>query len=170
MQYPETLTPSDQEVIFLPSGKDVRVPKTSPLFNAWTGEPISDRYGNKPLLNFKGQPVFAELAILVALQSDGWQGVWVDTFRRKYRTSCDPLNEIMLPSRQLKLLNRIYQHAGSRSGCWDVFCWKEEMYLFAESKRHKHDSIRDTQRKWLDSALAEGVPMTSFLIVEWTMR
>lgn len=169
MSYPEILTPNNKEIILLPSGRQIEIPKTTPFFSLWTGEPIKDRYGNKPLLNFNGQPVFAELAILGVLQNDGWQGAWVDTYRRKYRTSCNPLNEIALPSRQLELLNRLYQRAGLRSGCWDVFCWKDDAYLFAESKWHKRDSIRDNQKQWLQSALAYGLPITSFLIVEWSV-
>ena len=169
MHYPEILTPTDTEVISLPSGREVQIPKTSPLFNIWSGESIGDRYGGKPLLSFNGQPAFAELVILGTLLSAGWQGVWVDTYRHKYRTSYYPLNEIVLPSGPQELLNRIYQRASSRNGCWDVFCWKEETYLFAESKRHRRDSIRDTQRKWLEAALEDGLPITSFLIVEWSM-
>ena len=37
--------------------------------------------------------------------------------------------------------------------------------VFVESKQHKQDRVRETQRIWLDSARAEGV--SSFAIVEW---
>ena len=170
MTYPEILTPNDKEVIILLSGKEVDIPKTSPLFQAWTGQQLDDRYGNKPLLNLHDQPAFAELVILDALQSEGWDGVWVDTYRRKYRTSCNPLNEITLPSKQQELLNSIYQRAGSRNGCWDVFCWKENSYLFAESKRHRRDHIRDSQMRWLEAALESDTGSLSFLVVKWSIE
>lgn len=169
MQYEEILTATDKEVISLPSGKDVEIPKARPVFDRWTGEPISDTYGNKAVLSVNNQPAFAELVILRTLMNDGWNGVWVDTFRHKYRTSCSPLNEVMLPVEKQELLDNIYYQAGLHSGCWDVFCWKNNSYLFAESKRYKHDKIRDTQRQWLEAALGLGLPTASFLVVEWSI-
>jgi hypothetical protein len=51
-----------------------------------------------------------------------------------------------------------------------VFCWKEDGgYLFAEAKRYKYNKIRASQRKWLEAALQQGLPLTSFLLVEWTL-
>lgn len=157
-------------MMLLPSGREVEILKTKPLFELWSGEPISDGYGNKTVLNFNNEPAFAELAILGAFRNEGWQGVWVDTFRRKYRTSCHPLNAVTLPSEQEEFLQSIFQRAGSRDGYWDVFCWKEETRLFAESKRQKHDRIRDTQREWLEAALDSGLSSASFLVVEWSIK
>jgi len=170
MQYPEMLLPNDKEVINLPSGIKVQIPKTKPLFELWSGEAISDSYGNKTVLNFNNEPAFAELVILGSFLNDGWQGVWVDTFRRKYRTTCHPLNAVTLPTSQQEFLQSIFQRAGSRNGCWDVFCWKEETQVFAESKRFKHDSIRDTQSQWLEAALDRGLSNASFLVVEWSIK
>jgi hypothetical protein len=168
MQYPDLLTPTAIEDIELPSGTFVPIPKTEPVFELWTGQPVSDKYGNKPVLNVNGEPAFAELAILKILQNDGWQGVWVDTYRKRYRTSYFPKNEVKLPPRQQRLLLDIYEKAGSDKGCWDVFCWREgTVYLFAESKRQGRDRIRDSQRQWLDAAIKCGLPLASFLVVEW---
>jgi len=50
-------------------------------------------------------------------------------------------------------------------GCWDIFAWRGAEVVFVESKQHKQDRVRETQRIWLDSARAEGV--SSFAIVEW---
>jgi hypothetical protein len=41
-------------------------------------------------------------------------------------------------------------------GCFDVFCWRAGAILFAESKWHRHDAIRPTQRAWLETALNMG--------------
>jgi hypothetical protein len=36
----------------------------------------------------------------------------------------------------MQLLQEIYDRAGSRAGCFDVFCWKDDYSLvFAESER-----------------------------------
>jgi hypothetical protein len=179
MQYPGPLAPTTVEPVTLPSGRVVQVPATTPVYAPWSGEPVEDTYGGKLVLDFDGRPAFAELAILWTLQSDGWSGVWVDTYRRKCRTSYWPKDEVRLPLEQQQLLDRIYARAGSRRGCWDVFCWRGQSlaafrrgaeYLFAESKWHGHDRIRDTQRQWLAGALECGLPLTSFLIVEWSVR
>jgi hypothetical protein len=122
------------------------------------------------VLSFNGKPAFAELAILGILQDEDWNGVWADTYRNKYRTSYWPKNELGLPSEWQKLLHEIFQKAGSNKGCYDVFSWKEGRCLFAESKRQGHDKIRDTQRRWLEAIIEYGLPLTSFLLVEWSVK
>jgi hypothetical protein len=170
MQYPDLLTPTTIEKIALPSGRVVQIPKATPQFKMWTGRPVDDTYRNKPILSFNGKPAFAELAILGIFRDDGWSGVWVDTHRSKYRTAYWPKNEVELPPKQQQLLHRIHEKAGSNKGCWDVFCWKEEMYLFVESKMLGHDSIRDTQRQWLEASVKCSLLLTSFLVVEWSAK
>jgi hypothetical protein len=170
MRYPSLLTPTTIERIELPSGKIVQIPKANPLFKVWTGKPVSDTYGNKLILSFNDKPAFAELAILKNFQDDGWCGVWVDTYRNKYRTEYWPKNEIELPAERQQLLQEIYEKAGSNKGCFDVFCWKEARCIFIESKRQGHDKIRDTQRQWVEAAIKCGLPLTSFLLVEWSVK
>jgi hypothetical protein len=170
MQYPPLLHAQSIETIRLPSGHTVVIPKATPTFDRWTGDPIEDTYGGKAVLDYAGEPVFAELAILRALQESGWDGVWVDTYRRRYRVGYWAENDkVALPREQEALLERIYEGAGASRGCWDVFCWKEGQRLFAEAKRQDRDRIRDTQRRWLEAALNVGLLEESFLIVEWSM-
>jgi hypothetical protein len=38
-----------------------------------------------------------------------------------------------------------------------------------EAKRRGKDRIRNSQRKWLETALTSGVPLESFLIFEWEL-
>ena len=170
MHYPSLLTPTSIEKIELPSGKVVPIPKVNLLFKKWTGKPVSDTYGNKLILSFNGKPAFAELAILNIFQENGWCGVWVDTYGRKYRTSFWPKKEIEIPFQQRQLLQEIYQRASSNKGCYDVFCWKEATYLFTESKRQGHDKIRDAQRQWTEAAIDCGLPLSAFLLVEWSVK
>jgi len=43
---------------------------------------LSSTYTSKPLVQaITGESLFGELAILRALEGDGWDGVWVDTFQ-----------------------------------------------------------------------------------------
>jgi hypothetical protein len=44
------------------------------------GTPPSFTFGRKPVLNYKDQPIFAELLILNLLKAEGWDGVWVSSF------------------------------------------------------------------------------------------
>lgn len=166
--YPSMLTPVATEEVLLPVGGRMSIPKARPRFERWTGEPPEDTYGNKPIVDVDGEPMFAELAILRYFQTDGWDGVWVDTFRKKHRTSWGDEGVVRLSGERLQLLKTINGKAGSTSGCFDVYCWKEDSLVFAESKRASKDSIRDTQIRWLEAALRSGLDPSSFLVVEWS--
>lgn len=166
--YPELLIPATVENLYLSSGTLVRVPKAEPRFLKWQGEFTEDTYGNKPLLDVDGEPMFAELAILRLFQKDGWDGVWVDTFRKRYRTAWGEKGIVKLPGDKLRLLKTINQRVGSGYGCFDVFCWKGDRVVFAESKRKLKDSIRETQLIWLEATIQSGLEPDYFLIVEWS--
>ncbi len=165
--YPELLTPDSLESPLLPSGDEAHLPKARPTFKQWTSEFEGDTYGNKPIVDMDREPMFAELAILKLLQKDGWDGVWVDTFSRKYRTAWGREGLVRLTGERLGLLKSINQRADSASGCFDVYCWREDGVLFAESKRASKDRIRETQLRWLEAALRVGLEPSSFLVVEW---
>jgi hypothetical protein len=125
-----------------------------------------DTYGNKPILEFNGEMMFAELAILRIFEQAGWEGRWVDSFGNKYRIGYWGKDvEKDLPDEQRARLNSIRAKA---PGCFDVFCWRDGLTLFVESKWEAHDAIRETQRRWLEAALDLGIPVKSFLIVEWS--
>jgi hypothetical protein len=165
MQYPQELVPTGYEEIRLLTGQVVSIPKAKPVFEP--GEPLKDTYGGKPVIDLNGEPVFAELAILRLLQAERWQGVWIDTFRKKKWIAIKQCME--LPSDKNEFLERIYQSAGSRSGCFDVYCWRDDQVLFIEAKQKGRDRIRDSQRRWLAAALKSKLRIESFLIVEWSL-
>jgi hypothetical protein len=153
----------------LSSGASVKIPKCKRLFLRWQGTPISDTYGRKPVLDFNGEAVFAEIAILGVLEEGGWEGVWVDTYRRKFRRRMPP-HCCDLPPHAQELYDRIKRTNGGKiGGCFDVFAWKDGDYLFVESKRKSKDSMQKTQRAWIEAALKSGVPLDSLLICEWDL-
>lgn len=131
---------------------------------------MEDDYGDKDVLEFEGRPLFAELIVLRMLQQEGWDGVWVDNFSRKFRTEwrlrSDPSAD--LPVNSKVLFDRIARRKQGRAGCWDVFAWRLDEYLFAETKGPK-DRIQSSQRAWLDAALNMDKPLmaSSFVLVEW---
>lgn len=170
MQYPILLSPTDVEPISLSTGDLIRIPKATPRFQLWAGAPPGDTYGGKLLLDYEGKPVFAELAILRTFQTDGWNGVWVDTYSRKYRVAYwGDSTGVILPREYEEFLETIHARAGTRNGCWDVFCWKDGDRLLAESKHSRKDRIRNSQIRWLAAALDLGVALSSFLVVEWSL-
>lgn len=168
---PNILLPNAQETIVFPSNQVISIPKVNLYFNKWTGILFEDTFNKKPVLDYNGEAVFAELAILRIFQNEGWEGVWVDTYRKKYRIGHWGVNtNAELPAVKQLLLDNIYKINGNRSGCWDVFCWKEDKIIFAEAKRQSKDKIRTTQIKWLEAAFKSGLNQDSFLIVEWLMQ
>jgi hypothetical protein len=162
-----TLAPTSFEELELPSGLIRRIPKCEPIFNIWQGNQEIGTYGGKDLLDINDEPAFAEIVILRLLQQDGWDGVWVDTYSRKYRIS-NNVTKILDPVKE-STLDSIYTASGSNSGCFDVFAWRGNEYLFAESKKKSKDQIRLSQLRWLEAALAVEFSETSFLIVEWSI-
>jgi hypothetical protein len=139
-------------------------------FKGWNGRPLVDTYGGKAVINYKGNPLFVELTIVEMLREKGWKAVWIDNFKRKFRTSLQTISPLTkLPKDKLELLQTI---AGSKSinGCWDVFAWKNDKVKFVECKRIGKDKIRESQIGWYRKAVKLGVPKTSFLIVEWELR
>jgi hypothetical protein len=168
MIYPASLQPTTTETMTLPSGRIVAFPKTTPTFPRWRGPPV-ETYGKKAVLDFDGRPAFAELVILWTLQNEGWQGVWIDSFRRAFRTGFwGSAPEKFLPQKPSSIPEEIWNLAKTRSGAWDVFCWQSDRVLFCESKKAGRDRIRPSQCIFAESALNIGLPLDSFLFVEWT--
>ena len=118
MIYPKLLEPKTVENVRRTSGGEIQIPKSTTCFNEWSGDSFAATYGNKTILNLDGEPAFAELAILRIFQNDGWNGVWVDTYRSKYRTEYwENKNGVELPADKQTLLENIYKIAGSVKGC-----------------------------------------------------
>lgn len=161
---------TDSETFSLHSGAQVSIQKYFIHFHPWIGAPIPDTYNGKAVINWDGEPVFAELAVLRLFQSHGWDGVWVDSYRRKYRIGLPGVVEpVDLPQKQQELIDSIRSKTGRLGGCWDVLVWKNDQLLFIELKRVKKDNIRDAQVEWLASSLESGLTNGKFALVEWTL-
>lgn len=162
---------NDVERVPLPSGSIVEVQRCFIDLEPWKGKPIQDSYGGKAVVDFRGEPFFAELAVLGRLKEDGWEGVWVDTYRGKFRTGLpEKADSCELPDASRQLYERITEASGTKKGFWDLFVWQDDEYMFVEVKRSKKDRLGPAQFKWLDAALSCGIPLQSFLIVEWDLK
>ena len=178
MEYPKILTPNFLEN-FEFNGQIVQIPKVIVEFTAWNGIPIENTFGNKPLINFNGKPMFAELAIMNIFIENSWNAKWIETYAKPKMNPIYLSEWIDKPFKNQKndsidnkliqiVLNAIAKNNGDNfGGCWDVVAWKNDKIIFAESKRSKKDSIKTTQNKWLKSAFEIGLTEENFLIVEW---
>jgi hypothetical protein len=176
---PTDLSPTDHIPLKLATGI-VHVSLSRLHFTAYTGDEQPDTFGGKALLLVDGRPQFAEVAILRAFQSEGWQGRWLETY--PYRSNPrhwnawhpdGPRAQEHLPITEEWVYERLQAIAAGNgnafSGCWDVVAWKNERLVFAESKKQKKDRMRGTQLRWLEAALRCGCSVDDFLIVEWNL-
>lgn len=172
MLYPTALTPSDTIKVSLPSGTAVNLPQCYLAFQKWSGKLPCFDFGSKPIINYKGNGVFAELAVLRMFTDAGWEGVWVSTYGgihylNKRPTSWDlSLHNISIPSEKKDLLRDIWENGKTRA-CFDVFVWKDNNILFCEVKHKGKDKLTKAQSKFIAGALSSGVQMQSLLIAEW---
>jgi hypothetical protein len=81
---PQELRPTGTFQVRLISGQDINLPLCQPTFKSWLGVQPPFTFGRKPVLNYKDQPVFAELMILNLLREKMWDGVWVSYGGTKY--------------------------------------------------------------------------------------
>jgi hypothetical protein len=166
MKYAASLQPTTTESLKFQSGRCVAIPKATPTFPRWHGDPVGKTYGGKAVLDINGRPAFAESLILWTLQKAGWDGVWVD--RKVFRTgywNCVPQKS--LPKKPSSVSEEIRNLAKTPPGVWGVFCWQDDRFLFAESKKSGRDKIRPDQVLFAESALNIGLPLDSLLLVEW---
>lgn len=161
----------DGEIFSLSSDADISIQKYFLHFNEWKGAPIPNTYNGKAVIDWNGEPVFAELAVLRLFQSHGWEGVWVDSYRRKYRIGLPYVAEpVELPEKQRQLLDSIRAKTERHGGCWDVFVWKDNQVLFIELKRSKKDRVQESQISWLEKSISLSLNSNNFALIEWRIR
>jgi hypothetical protein len=181
MLYPDLLIPNATERITI-DNKTVEIPKCILKFDKWEGQPIENTFGGKPLLDFEGNPVFAELLISHIFRNAGWDSRWVETYGKpklfpiylmnwKDTSYKNQLNHPIKSKKINQLLEEIAKtNNNTFGGCWDILAWKDDFVLFAESKRSKKDSIRSTQVNWINAGLKVGLKSTNFMMVEWEIK
>jgi hypothetical protein len=165
-------TKIDTEIFKIPNANTIAVAKYHFIFPEWQTENTFDNYNGKSILNCDGEPVFAELFILRLLERQGFEGVWVDTYRNKFWKKFPSLSEpVSLDTKLHDVYKKIYSFkSGRKSGCFDVMAYKDNQFIFVELKRSKKDSIRHSQIEWLEAALKAGFNINCFIIAEWELK
>ena len=177
-EYPSLLRPTATETLII-AGQPTAIPKAQLTFRQWKGAPLSDTLGKKPLVNFAGRPLFAELCVFELFRLSGWDARWVETYGAPAARPSMFTNWSDVPRKQqqhqpltdawiIDLLASIAAlNNGSHGGCWDVLGWHGETVVFAELKRLKKDRLQATQPAWLEAGLKVGLQAENFLLVEW---
>lgn len=142
----------------------------------WQGEADSPGlpipWARKGKFTVGGSRSCAELAIVNHLRSDGWQGVWVNTFGRlELRREWFPapahrtLAEAGAPAWAAEAFDRLRAaNDGRVGGFFDVLAWRQPGEIrFAEAKVGA-DQIKPSQRTFVKAALAL-YPPEAFMIV-----
>ena len=158
-------------------------------FAKWSGPAFIDDLGKKAaaFVELDGEHLFAELALLRLLEREGWQGRWVLTTGGAHGEISKLLTRwldvpradqkhVPIEDAAPRQLLASIAHANKPAryaGCWSVFAWRGDEYLFLESRRasgSKIDPVKAKQVEWMRMALASqpGVLRpTSFCAVQW---
>jgi len=163
--------PREPTVALLLGAYPVLVTTVQRLETRWPSDetpPLLRAVPGKPAFDFEGAPTWVEFIVLRLLERAGWDGVWVKNFSGGRAFWRDIHQPVELPAIPATRFRQIEASAGRTSGCWDVFAWKGEDVLFAESKRRGSDKLNENQLNWLAAALRAGVPLSSFAVVEWS--
>lgn len=152
----------------------------SPTFPLWTGPSPGSSYGGKPIIEYDGEPAFAELAIVRAFGSNGCSAVWMSPGNRRltFRSAFwgKPRPPVVPASLAAILAKAAAQRDGSYKGTWDVAAWPADSrsprladLRFVESKRHQRDRIRPEQIGWYMHMRVQGAAREQFLVVDWAL-
>lgn len=176
--FPSLLRPTTIEQVLV-NGRSCSIPKVELQLRRWEGIPLTNTLNGKPLIDFGGRPVFAELCLYELVRLSGWQARWVEPYGAPAKAPRlltawaddqltaqhhEPIAEPWVAS----LLQRIANaNGGTYAGCWDIVGWHQDQVVFAELKRRRLDRIRSTQLDWLEAALQLGLQSENFLLVEW---
>lgn len=179
MNYPSLLVPNDIEKIHL-NDRTLSIPKKTATFKKWHGSKLKNTFGNKPLIDFNGTPMFVEIAILKLGIISSWNGRWVETYAMKKNSPYyfmdwiddDLVNQKSIEVQETRIREIIEsiktEHRGF-SGFWDIMLWDKDNIVFYECKRKNKDKISPTQINWIESALKTGLKETNFVIFEWSL-
>ncbi len=179
--FPKILKPKTVEQ-FLIDGNIVEVPKSRVSFKLWEGVPFKHKPKELPILNFKGKAMFAQLAILNLLSKHGWNVSWIIVQEKTPLTPIflnqwidlplkNQINQPISESYIRETLNEVANtNNGNFMGCWDLFAWKDDGFLFVETKQSKIESIESSKNKWIKAAFKYGLNQDNFLIVEWEAK
>ena len=109
---------------------------------------------------------FAELQVVKRLEHQGWTAGWLYAPGELIST-WEPHEEVQISQTARALLARIEARVGENASCWDVFAWKPELRFIHMVRAGSPETLPATRLRWLEAAVAEGVPSSIFEIWRW---
>ena len=163
---------TDPYICSLPSGRIITLRRLRVRFGQASPDRLREgslpaTYTAKPLVTFRGDAMFGELALVRWLEVDGWEAVWLDTFhgRKVWRGMPTKSAPVDLPSSQQQLYDSIVAaNGGKASGTFDVMAWRGGQIVFLEYKG-PGDRPNRNEGRWIEAALAAGVSEHDLVIV-----
>jgi hypothetical protein len=139
---------------------------------------VRKRYGAKRVIDWGGTPLFAELGCLRLLEDEGWRGMWIDDWGKRYWTELPlvnpPRRSAEFPPPALDAFRTVQRSWGQLwSGWWDLLVARGSDVLFAEVKwtdASFTDRWTNTQLPWLAAALSSEIQNARFAVIECSFR
>jgi hypothetical protein len=195
---PTALRPTDTHRVKLPSdlgGSVIELPKCVLSFqesadqNVWDWANNEAMNNGKPLVDWEGAAMFAELAVVNILKADGWLAYWSECYggttvfldrmpnlsKGTKSAKLKPFG-VTIDHAKVELIERIRRNCRTPNySCLDVIAWKDCHTIFVELKnngrgksgRRARDNLTKPQMRFIDSALKLGRTTDSFLVAEW---
>jgi len=198
---PSQLIANGTSIIDLPgkySRATVELPKYALKFaeshdrDAWNWATNEAMNNGKPLVDWQGQPMFAELAVASIFRSAGWQAYWSECYGglvfldrmpnlprgsrtaklKQFGVTIDPGKASLIESIRRKCTVPNYS-------CLDLIAWTPDRTVLVELKhigrgkaanrgRKARDKLTDAQLRFVDAALESNLLVADdILIVEW---
>jgi hypothetical protein len=163
----------------LPAGGSVQVRTVRWMLPEWPGTPedppgLPLTWARKPAFLVEGRCLRAEFAILDHLRLQGWHGgVWVNAFGNELRTAWFPAPAFRAPGQAgappwaARIFDELRAaNGGKLTGFFDVFAWREPGQAGFFEAKVGTDTIRPSQRAFLETALRFR-PLDQFTIIEF---
>ena len=148
---------------FQAGGQQISLGQRWLYFREYTG-PSPKKSLGKPVVGPPDRP-FAELQVVKRLEHQGWTAAWLYR-QRKFIAKWEPREEIQSSRRAQALLAQIKARAGKNASSWDVFAWEPDL-RFIHLVRGSSKTLPAAKLRWLEAALAEGLPCSTFEIWRW---
>jgi hypothetical protein len=87
----------------------VRLPMVFLKLPSWKGAALDHGFGNKPLVDYEGERMFAELAIRSMAETAGWSARWVCTIRDSLPSPNHRPCEPRYPTARLATANGVHR-------------------------------------------------------------
>jgi len=132
-------------------------------FREYSGRSPAETRG-KPIVGPPDRP-FAELQVVQRLADEGWTAGWLNRSGTLI-FAWEPRVHAKLPAPPAQALLARIEARDLKARCWDVVAWQAQL-RFVQLVRGTSGKMSQEKLRWLEAALAEGVPASAFEVWRW---